>query len=54
MTYTEILYETRERVATITLDRPDRLNARTRTVDAEVRAAVHAVADDPDHRVRWA
>jgi enoyl-CoA hydratase/carnithine racemase len=50
MTYTEILYETRERVATITLNRPDKLNAWTRTMDFEVRAAVQFAADDPDVR----
>ena len=50
MPYNEILYETRERVATITLNRPDKLNAWTRTMDSEVRAAVQAAADDPDVR----
>jgi enoyl-CoA hydratase/carnithine racemase len=50
MTYTEILYEARERVATITLNRPDKLNAWTRTMDGEVRAAVRVAADDPGVR----
>lgn len=50
MTYTEILYEIRGRVATITLNRPDKLNAWTRTMDAEVRAGVQVAADDPDVR----
>jgi enoyl-CoA hydratase/carnithine racemase len=50
MTYTEILYELHEHVATITLNRPDKLNAWTRTMDSEVRAAVRAAADDPDVR----
>lgn len=51
MNYTEILYETRERVATITLDRPEKLNAWTRTMDSEVRAAVQTAAEDPEVRV---
>ena len=50
MSYTEILYKTRDRVATITLNRPDKLNAWTRTMDAEVRAAMLAAADDPEVR----
>lgn len=50
MTYSEIRYEIRERVATITLNRPEKLNAWTRTMDAEVRAAVRVAADDPEAR----
>ncbi len=50
MTCTEILYEVSERVATITLNRPDKLNAWTCTMDAEVRAAVQAAAGDADVR----
>ena len=48
--FTQIIRSTRDRVATITLNRPDKLNAWTRTMDAEVRAAVHAAADDPEVR----
>jgi enoyl-CoA hydratase/carnithine racemase len=50
MADTEILTGVRDRVATITLNRPDKLNAWTRTMDAEVRAAVHAA--DADDAVR--
>jgi enoyl-CoA hydratase/carnithine racemase len=40
--YEHILYEVRERIATITLNRPERLNAWTRRMSVEVR---HAAAD---------
>ena len=50
MTTTEILCDTRDRVATITLNRPDKLNAWTRTMADEVRAALRAAADDPEVR----
>ncbi len=43
----EILYESREGVATITLHRPDKLNAWTRVMEREVRQAMtEATADD--------
>ena len=43
----EVLYEVRDRVATITLNRPDRLNAWTPTMAEQVRAALlRAQADD--------
>jgi len=51
MDYTEILVETRDGVATLTLNRPDKLNAWTRTMDAEVRSALSAAAADPGVRV---
>ncbi len=50
MDTTEILYAVRDRVATITLNRPDKLNAWTRVMDAEVRAAIEAA--DADAGVR--
>jgi enoyl-CoA hydratase/carnithine racemase len=37
-------------VATVTLNRPDKLNAWTRTMDAEVRSAMQAAAGDPGVR----
>ena len=47
MTTQEILYSVSGRVATITLNRPDKLNAWTRTMEQEVRQAMHhAAADD--------
>src|SRR5262245_20822011 len=43
----EILYSVRDRVATITLNRPERLNAYTPTMGEELRAALaRADADD--------
>ncbi|MEZ5262966.1 MAG: enoyl-CoA hydratase-related protein [Acidimicrobiales bacterium] len=44
--YQEILYETRGAVALITLNRPDKLNAWTRTMHAELTDAVNTANDD--------
>jgi len=44
--YEQILYAVEDRVATITLNRPDRLNAWTRTMQAEVQAALRAAEQD--------
>ena len=50
MTYTTIRYETAGRIARITLDRPDRLNAITPDMPREIHAAVdEANADDAVH-----
>lgn len=51
MSYTEILYEMSDRIATITMNRPDRLNAYTPTMGNEMRAAMRAATDDPGVRV---
>ncbi len=51
MTYSEILCDVSDRIATITLHRPDKLNAWTMTMDAEFRQAVTAAEQDPDVRV---
>jgi len=51
MTYTQIAYEVADRVATITLDRPDRLNAFTVTMQRELCAALDEVDADPEVRV---
>jgi len=48
--YKEILYSFANYVATITLNRPDRLNAWTRQMEAELRAAVAAAAADDNAR----
>ncbi len=50
MAYTEVLYNVRDRVATITLNRPDKLNAWTRVMNTEMRAAIEAA--DADAGVR--
>ncbi len=45
--YTEILYDVSELIATVTLNRPDKLNAWTPTMEREVRdAMLRAEADD--------
>jgi enoyl-CoA hydratase/carnithine racemase len=44
----EVLYDVRDRVATITLNRPDRLNAWTRTMQVELEEAVLRAGADPD------
>ena len=46
----ETLYSVADRVATITLNRPDKLNAWTATMEQEVRAAMHEA--EHDHNVR--
>lgn len=50
MTYSQIAYEVADRVATITLDRPDRLNAFTVTMQRELCAALDEVDTDPGVR----
>ncbi len=49
--YTQIAYEVADHVATITLDRPDRLNAFTVTMQRELCAALDEVDADPAVRV---
>jgi enoyl-CoA hydratase/carnithine racemase len=48
--YQEILYGIRERVATITLNRPDRLNAYTPSMGEELRAALMRAERDANVR----
>lgn len=51
MTYEQIDVAAADRVTTITLNRPDRLNAWTPRMANEVRIAVEAAGNDPDQRV---
>lgn len=46
--YQDILYEVDDPVATITINRPDRLNAFTRHTLGEIRDAVETAGADPD------
>ena len=46
MAYQDILYGVEHRIATITLNRPERLNAWTATMEREVRQAMDAAAAD--------
>ena len=50
MAYTDILYGVDNLIATITLNRPDKLNAWTSEMDREVRHAVEAAAADGNVR----
>lgn len=49
--YEAILYEVSEKVATITLNRPDKLNAWTGQMDSEVRDAIRRAESDDGVRV---
>jgi enoyl-CoA hydratase/carnithine racemase len=51
MAYEQILYRVEERVAVVTLNRPDRLNAWTPVMQAEVKAAMRAASGEPQVRV---
>jgi enoyl-CoA hydratase/carnithine racemase len=51
MGYAEVLYEVRDRIATVTLHRPDKLNAWTAQMGREVRAAMTEAARDEAVRV---
>ena len=51
MSYDEILYEVADRVATVTLNRPAKLNAWTLQMEGEVREALFRAEQDEDVRV---
>jgi enoyl-CoA hydratase/carnithine racemase len=51
MSYQDITYDVADRIATITLNRPDRMNAWTPVMEREVRAAMEAAAGDGEIRV---
>ena len=48
--YEDVLYEVRDRIAVVTLNRPERLNAWTSAMNGSVRAAIGAAAEDPGVR----
>jgi len=50
-TYQTVIVETAEHICTITLNRPDRFNAFSRQLTADLGAALNAAADDGDVRV---
>lgn len=51
MDYQSIRYEVADRIATITLNRPERLNAIDERMPGEIRAAVESADRDPDVHV---
>jgi enoyl-CoA hydratase/carnithine racemase len=51
MNHQETLYQLSDRVATITLNRPDKLNAWTGTMEQEVRASINEAEKDENVRV---
>jgi 1,4-dihydroxy-2-naphthoyl-CoA synthase len=51
VSYQQILYEVSEKIATITLNRPDRMNAWTPIMERDVRDAMETAAADDDVRV---
>jgi len=51
MAHQETLYQVSDRVATITLNRPDKLNAWTGTMEQEVRVSIYEAERDPNVRV---
>jgi enoyl-CoA hydratase/carnithine racemase len=51
VTYQQILYGVEQKIATITLNRPDRMNAWTPVMEHEVRQAMEAAARDDGVRV---
>ena len=51
MTYQHILYEVSDKIATITLNRPDRMNAWTAIMERDVRHAMEAASADDNVRV---
>ena len=51
MNYQQILYEVSEKIATVTLNRPERMNAWTPVMEREVRHAMESAAADDGVRV---
>ena len=48
MDFSEIVYEKKDRVATVTMNRPEKMNAWTPTMGAEMRAAMMDAEHDPN------
>ena len=51
MGWEQIVYDVEDRIATVTLNRPEKLNAWTRVMDREVREAMAQAAQDEGVRV---
>ena len=51
MSYEAILYEIRDHIAYVTLNRPKVMNARNRQMTTEIIDAVERITDDDDVRV---
>ncbi|MSQ28136.1 MAG: crotonase/enoyl-CoA hydratase family protein [Dehalococcoidia bacterium] len=51
MAYQHLLYEVKGPVATLTMNRPEKLNAMNLTLQREIVAAMHEAEDDPSVRV---
>ncbi len=50
MAYETVLYDVAERICTITLNRPERLNAWTRQMHLDLKDAMHEAGADPEVR----
>jgi len=51
MAYEDVIYETQDGIATITFNRPDRMNAMTLLMGGEIRAALQQASNDDAIRV---
>lgn len=51
MSYEQLTYETEDRVAILTLNRPERMNALSKRLVEEIKAAIAAADADPEIRV---
>lgn len=50
MAFEQVNYEVRDRIATITLNRPERMNALTKIMEREIREAMERAGQDPGVR----
>src|SRR6185369_9360036 len=51
MAYETVLYDVADRICTISLNRPERLNAWTRQMHLDLKDAMHEAGADPEVRV---